>query len=692
MENVKLIAISVSTALLIGGCAQPQEVAKTYLNAKNYPAAIEAFKQANTEEPNSGANLKGLGDAYFGNGQYTEAIEAYIKAKAIGSYNQSVACNLGSAYYYLGRNDEALGVFQNADVGSFSSVTDIKNARMRAIRGGSAPASSCVQIAEAVFEKSGRYDLLIASVKKQIDDDPRQGEPFLKLAALNVKNGQYDEAIVASKRAIDLLPGSADAYHTLGIAYWKKKEYKAAIGSLLRARELNPKNGITTVFLAKSYEQVGEMAKAVDVLQKANQNDGYSIAIDYELGRLLYEAGDYLHAAESLDAAIRKSMITGIGVTNETIGRHSIVRNLVENSPAAKNDIRIGDRITYIDGVAIAGWNSQQVSEKIRGQTDTIVRLTLERGTETLQKQFVRETYFTSETAQIFALRCMVGRKLGKVEQSQQDAQKANALNPKEGILAMAAVSYDRGDMAGVLRYGSASKDAHAKIFEAAVYARGGNIAKALALFRDIGSENTNMGTPFLQERSEVLKSLSAIRTERYQKGIAFENLNQIREAATAYSDALVLSANEEETRQIRAALFKLATNSTLQLDEESHRHVVRAQFYVSEGNFESALNEFKKALSLAPFAARLYYNSALVEAKLERYSDALKNMRLYLEASPRAQDEQSVKDEMIKWEMYLEKPKNYPYYEPNRDIAISNDQTPIPASSGGRGGTIQGR
>ncbi|HEX5328732.1 tetratricopeptide repeat protein [Sulfuricurvum sp.] len=690
MQNIKSIAFSVSVALLIGGCAQPQEVAKTHLAAKNYPAAIEAFRQANTEEPNNGAHLKGLGDAYFGNGQYAEAIETYLKAKALGPYTQTNSCNLGSAYYYLGRYDEALGVFQNADVGSFS--TDIKNTRMRALRGGGAPVSSCAQIAETVFEKAGRYDLLIAGVQKQIDSDPRQGEPFMKIAALYVKNGQYDEAIAASKRAIDLMPASADTYHTLGIAYWKKKEYKDAVGSLRRASELNPKNSVTTVFLAKSYEQVGETAKAIDVLRKAPQIDAYSMSIDYELGRLLYQTGDYLHAVESADAAVRKSAINGVGVTIETIGNNTIVRGVTENSPAAKNGIRIGDRITQVDGMTIAGWNVQQVTEKIRGQPDTTVRLILERATETLQKQLVRETFFTSEAAPMFALRSMIGRKLGKTEQSQQDAQKAYALKPKEGVLAMAAVAYDRGDMAGVLRHASVSQDTYAKIFETVVYARGGNTSKALELLREIGITNTNAGTPFLQERSEVLKSLSAIRAERYQKGVALEQSNQALEAANAYSDALVLSPSEEEARPIRAALFKLATNSALQLDEESHRHVVRAQFYASEGKLEASLSEFKKALSLAPFAARLYYNSALVEAKLERYSDALKDMRLYLEALPGAQDERSVKDEMIKWEMYMEKPRDYPCYEPNPDTAVSNDQTPSPAPSGGRGGMIQGR
>lgn len=690
MQNIKSIAISVSAALLIGGCAQPQEIAKTHLAAKNYPAAIEAYRQASIDEPNNAANLKGLGDAYFGNGQYAEAIETYLKAKKLGPYTQANICNLGSAYYYLGRYDEALGVFQNADAASLSSGTDIKNARMRALRGGGAPVSSCAQIAETVFEKAGRYDLLIAGVQKQIDNDPRQGEPFLKLAFLYFKNGQYDDAIAASKRAIDLMPASADAFHVLGVAYWKKKEYKDAVGSLRRASELNPQNAVTTVFLAKSYEQVGETAKAIEVLRKAPQSDAYLVSIDYELGRLLYQTGDYLHALESADTAIRKSAINGIGVSNETIGGNTIVRSVTENSPAAKNEIRIGDRITQVDGVAIAEWNAQQVTEKIRGQADTMVHLTLVRGTETLQKQLVRETFFASETAPMFALRSMIERKLGKTEQSQQDAQKAYALNPKEGALAMAAVAYDRGDMAGVLRHASASQDIHAKIFEAALYARGGNTSKALELLREIDATNTNTGAPFLQDRSEMLKSLSAIRTERYQKGVASENLKQVREAANAYSDALVLSSSEEEARPIRAALFKLANNPALQLDEESHRHIVRGQFYAGEKKFEAALIEFKKALNLSPFAARLYYNSALVEAKLERYSDALRDMRLYLEASPGAQDERSVKDEMIKWEMYMEKPRDYPCYEPNPDVAASDQPAATP--SGGQGGMTKGR
>lgn len=55
-------------------------------------------------------------------------------------------------------------------------------------------------------------------------------------------------------------------------------------------------------------------------------------------------------------------------------------------------------------------------------------------------------------------------------------------------------------------------------------------------------------------------------------------------------------------------------------------------------------------------FSARLYFNIALIEAKLEHYQNAIRYMNIYLEA---ASDARAAKNEIIKWEMLVEKAKN---------------------------------
>lgn len=82
----------------------------------------------------------------------------------------------------------------------------------------------------------------------------------------------------------------------------------------------------------------------------------------------------------------------------------------------------------------------------------------------------------------------------------------------------------------------------------------------------------------------------------------------------------------------------------------------MRGETLVKEGSYKEASSEFNKAIKLAPFSARLYFNSALVCVKFEDYAEAIRNMKIYLQAAPDAPNARAAKDEIIKWELMLEK------------------------------------
>ncbi len=151
---------------------------------------------------------------------------------------------------------------------------------------------------------------------------------------------------------------------------------------------------------------------------------------------------------------------------------------------------------------------------------------------------------------------------------------------------------------------------------------------------------------PIVNEQRAKAKSLAA--QGRYQ------------EALSELSAALKM-ADETEGQAIKESLFTLLRrNPALAgvLPEEARRNVLRGEMLVKEGSFEKAAAEFKQAIRIAPYAARLYYNLALVSAELKNYPEAIRQMKTYLQAAPDAPDARAAMDQVYKWEFMMEKGK----------------------------------
>ncbi|MDE6465514.1 MAG: PDZ domain-containing protein, partial [Duncaniella sp.] len=69
----------------------------------------------------------------------------------------------------------------------------------------------------------------------------------------------------------------------------------------------------------------------------------------------------------------------GIGSTIQETPRGVIIADPYEGSPALAAGLRPGDLITMIDGDSTTGWRSSKVSEHLKGQSGTIVKVTVNR-------------------------------------------------------------------------------------------------------------------------------------------------------------------------------------------------------------------------------------------------------------------------------------------------------------------------
>lgn len=88
---------------------------------------------------------------------------------------------------------------------------------------------------------------------------------------------------------------------------------------------------------------------------------------------------------------------------------------------------------------------------------------------------------------------------------------------------------------------------------------------------------------------------------------------------------------------------------------EEAVRHMTKGEAAVetaqSQGDYQSAISEFKQACLLAPNWPDPYYNLASVQETAGEYEEAIKNFQKYLTLAPNAEDAADVQKRIYKLE-----------------------------------------
>ncbi|MBU3911519.1 MAG: tetratricopeptide repeat protein [Candidatus Omnitrophica bacterium] len=138
--------------------------------------------------------------------------------------------------------------------------------------------------------------------------------------------------------------------------------------------------------------------------------------------------------------------------------------------------------------------------------------------------------------------------------------------------------------------------------------------------------------------------------------------------------DILLLKVAEKgssEERELREEIiaFVLTLKKPPSIPKEAIRFEGRAESAVNLANTKSdyldAAAEYEKALKIAPWVARYYYNAGLVYEKAEEYSDAINALKLYLLAAPNAEDAMDIEKKIAGLEYAIEKKRLEEIYAP---------------------------
>lgn len=607
MKNVKIITLLVITGLFIGGCAHdPFLTGKEAWDKKDPKTAIPYFEAATKEHPENGDYYRWLCGAYSLNQQYKEAIDT---------------CSLALKLPHTQATD--------SDAYTYTAYA---------------------------YFKIGKIGEAIELQKKVLELVPQSDYAFSSMARYYNANNQYNEAIVAAKRSIELKE-NAFAYNNLGYAYEEKEKYTEAIGAWKKALKLDSTSLESYGHLGYCLEKIEKYDEAVQSYTDGIKNGG---SLQQPLASLYYRLGKYDEAIANATVAIEKETYQGIGLSNDIKDGFPIVTEVGKNGPAFKAGVKIGDRIVEIDGESTKGWSEEKRTERLRGAAGTQVTITIKEKDSNKKIIITRGVIVSKEAAKSISLRSLAYRQKGDFEKALNDAKTAMNLDlsDSDALLAFGAASLDRGEYNEAIQLLSQVKDSSAAVLlKATALAKSGRTEEAVQIYAsmpavDISQKNISLRND-LQVLLQAFKPIVIIHRD---KAKSFEEKNMNKERLAELSEALKI-ADDSDTQTIQEEIFTAVKKYPLlaaEVPEEARRHALRGEIFVKEGKLDQAIVEFKKAIRIAPYVARLYSNTALVCAEIKNYPEAIRNMNIYLKVAVDA-DVRAAKDKIIEWELLMD-------------------------------------
>ena len=131
------------------------------------------------------------------------------------------------------------------------------------------------------------------------------------------------------------------------------------------------------------------------------------------------------------------------------------------------------------------------------------------------------------------------------------------------------------------------------------------------------------------------------------EKSIAqqFEKEGMLRQALTHYVEAL---KEDESDQQLRKKIIRLGLKVQTTVPDESLKYMGRGRAAMEiakeAADFKYAVREFKRSVREAPWLADGYYNLGVAQESAGHYIDAIQSFKLYLLATPDAEDAKDVK------------------------------------------------
>lgn len=207
--------------------------------------ALEYFKLATKNDPNSTTAWYGLGYCYAGRDSQTEAIEAYKQAIRTNPTNEISHFHLGNYYFKIGRYSEALDTFKKAVLINPEFEAAYFNIGM-------------------IYNKVGQLEEAKKAFQYVVHLNPQSKTAYYNIGVASTKLGQYEQAAAAYKKAIEIQPEFVEAFYNLGLAYGELGNVQDEMDAYKEAIRINPDFTPAHYAMGRAYLKQGDKASALD--------------------------------------------------------------------------------------------------------------------------------------------------------------------------------------------------------------------------------------------------------------------------------------------------------------------------------------------------------------------------------------------------------------------------------------------
>lgn len=219
------------------------ELGKVYYIMGDYNKAIEAYEFVLTIVPLHPRAQLMMAHCYFKLENYEESAQYYLKYSNWEPESEMPYFFCGLCYFTMEKYDTAMEYFAKA---------------LEASQKGSPQLIDIYSYIALTYSKQGRTEDAMYFIDRAISQDEDCAESYVYKGRFYLILEDKDNATLCFEKALLIDPDDLKTYNDIGSAYFECKDYQTALPFFQKMIEIDPSYGLTSIYLAYLYLQLGD--------------------------------------------------------------------------------------------------------------------------------------------------------------------------------------------------------------------------------------------------------------------------------------------------------------------------------------------------------------------------------------------------------------------------------------------------